>query len=239
PEWLLVMSGSYSDADARRVLALAHKKSRGDAAAPVKDSRDSAGRFGVAEQGALAVSQLDGRMLVLGTQAWVRAALASVAQPTTSFTASQLWRGVGTGLDCGGRSACLLSAANSNNAELIERGLASAGARQLGEALQNADTALALSLSDKLDIGFAAQLSSPEVAQVAERGLRDWLWQANLVVRLTGLPAVLDRARLSTQGALLRGELDVSNEELAAYEARAKPLFDRSAPSCSPDAQSL
>ena len=239
PEWLLVLAGSYSEADARRALTLAHQKSRGSTADPVRDVRDPSGRFGVAEQGALAVSQLEGRVLVLGTQVWVRAALASVAQPTSSFSGSALWRTVGTPLGCNERSACLLSAANSNNAELIERGLSGAGARQLGEALQNADTALGLTLSDKLKLGFAAQVGSAEAAKVAERGLRDWLWQANLVVRLTGLPAVLDRTQLSTQDALLRGELDVTEGELAAYEARAKPLFERQAPSCNPAAQSL
>ena len=239
PEWLLVLSGSYSEAEARRALELAHKKSHGSAADPIRDERDGSGRFGVAEQGTLAVSQLEGRLLVLGTRAWVRAALAAVAQPTTSFSGSTLWRAVGTQLGCDQRSACLLSAANSGNAELIERGLAGAGARQLGEAVQGADTALGLTLTEKLNLGLAAQLGSNEAAQVAERGLRDLLWQANLVVRLTGLPAVLDRTQLSTQGALLRGELDVSKDELAAYEARAKPLFDRQAPSCSPDAQSL
>jgi|GEM_PF-6642367 len=238
-EWLLVLVGSYSEADARRALELAHKKSRGSAADPVRDVRDGSGRFGVAEQGTLAVSQLEGRVLVLGTQAWVRAAIAAVAQPTASFSGSPLWRTVGTPLGCNERSACLLSAANSGNAELIERGLAGAGARQLGEAIQSADTALGLTLTDKLNLGLAAQLTNGEAAQLAERGLRDLLWQANLVVRLTGLPAVLDRTQLSTQGALLRGELDVTKEELDAYESRAKPLFDRQAPSCSPDAQSL
>jgi len=238
-EWLLVLAGSYTEADARRVLALAHKKARGADSDPVRDARDGTGRFGIAEQGALAVSQLEGRVLVVGTQAWARAAIGAVAQPTSSFSGSPLWRTVGLPLGCSERSACLLSAANSNNAEQIERGLASAGARQLGQALSSADSALGLSLSDKLSIGLAAQLASNDAAQVAERGLRDWLWQANMLVRLTGLPAVLDRTQLSTQGALLRGELDVTRDELDAYEARAKPLFDREAPSCSPDAQSL
>lgn len=238
-EWLLVMAGSYSEADARRALTLAHQKSRGAAADPVKDSRDGNDRFGVAEQGTLAVSRLDGRVLVLGTQAWVRAAVASVAQPATSFAGSALWRTVGLPLGCVERSACVLSAANSSNAQMIEQGLASAGARQLGQELQKADSALALTLTEKLTLGFAAQVGDNQAAQVAERALRDWLWQANLVVRLTGLPAVLDRTQLSTQEALVRGELDVSADELDAYESRAKPLIDRQAPSCNPDAQSL
>lgn len=238
-EWLLVLSGSYTEADARRVLALAHQKSRGDAAAQRRDSRDSTGRFAVTEQGALAASQLDGRVLVLGTQAWVRAALASIAQPATSYAGSAIWRSIGLPLGCQERSACLLSAANSDNAQLVERELAGAGAHQLGEALASSDSALGLTLTDKLNLGFAAQMDSAETAQGAERALRNWLWQANLVVRLTGLPAVLDRTQLTTQDALVRAELDVTGDELNAYEARAKPFFDREAPSCSPDAQSL
>jgi hypothetical protein len=236
-EWLLVLAGSYSDADARRLLAATHKQSHGAATEQARDARDSTGRFIVAEQGALATSVLEGRVLVLGPQAWVREALASVAQPTTSFAGSTLWRSVGLPLGCIERSACLLSAANSSNAQQIEHGLASAGARQLGQALASADSAFGLTLTDHLKLGVAAQVGSNEAAQLAERGLRDWLWQANMVVRLMGMPAVLDRAQLSTQGPLVRGELDVTASELDAYEARAKPLFDRQVPSC--DVQSL
>lgn len=239
PEFLLVLAGRYTDADAQRVLELASKKSAGSSALPVQETRDHSGRFHVREQGPLAVSQLEGRVLVLGSQAWVRAALSSIAQPTVSFSQSELWRTIGSQLGCSERTACLLSAANSTNARELERGLAGAGARQLGQELASSDIALALTMTEGLGIGFAGQLGSSEAAQVAERALRDWLWQANLVVRLTGLPAVLDRTRLSTQGTLVRGDLDVTQTELDAYEARAKPLFDQKAPSCSADAQTL
>jgi hypothetical protein len=239
PEWLLVLSGRYTEADAHRVLELARQQSRSASAEPAREMPDGSGRFRVTEQGTLAVSQLDGRVLVLGTTAWLRAALASVSQPTTNFLGSGLWRNIGPQLGCSERTACLLSVANSTNARQLERGLSGAGAKQLGQELERADSALALTLSDGLALGFAAQVGSAEAAQVAERALRDWLWQANLVVRLTGLPAVLDRTKLSTQAALVRAELEVTQAELDAYEARAKPLFDRQAPSCSADAQSL
>jgi hypothetical protein len=237
-EWLVVLNGRYSNAEARRLLDLALKRTPGASAEPARETRDSSGRFGLTEQGALAVSLLEERVLVLGTQDWVRAAVGAVAQPVAKFSDSLLWRSLGSQLGCSERTACLLSAANGSNAHQIERALSSAGAKRLGQELSGTDSALGLTLREDLGLGFASQLGSAEAAQAAERALRDWLFQVNLLVRFTGLPAVLDRTRLSTQESVMRGELDVSQVELDAYESRARPLFEREAPSCSGDAQS-
>ena len=237
PEWLLLLAGRYTEADAGRLLAVAMRSSRGGDNEPAREARDQAGRFAVTEQGELAVSVLEERVLVLGTKAWLHAALVSVSQPTGSFLGSTLWRSVGVPLGCEARSACVLSAAHTQGAHQLERSLSSAGARQVGQALESSDSALGLTFSNQLTLALAVQLSSEETAQLAERALRDWLWQANLVVRLTGLPAVLDRTRLSTQGAQLRGELDVTAQELDAYDAKGRALLDRLPTSC--DAQLL
>jgi hypothetical protein len=233
-QWLLVLDGRYSDGDAQRLLGTAIKQTRGADAANLasQTALDSSGRFSVTQRGPLAVSLLEARLLVLGTTPWVQAALASIAKPAAAFSESGLWRSVGTQLHCSERSACVLSTANGANAHYLEDGLANAGAKDLGERLQGADGVLAVTASEGLGLGFAAQLGSADAAQGAERELRDWLYQVNLVVRLTGMPAIFDRARLSTSDTVVRAELDVTKAELDAYEARAKPLFDREAPSC-------
>jgi hypothetical protein len=236
-EWLVVLDGHYSDADARRLLDVASKQSHNTSAEPARETRDGSGRFAVTEQGTLAVSLLEGRVLVLGTQAWVRAAVGTVAQPVASFSTSLLWRSLGAELGCSARTACVLSIANGSNARQIERALSSAGAKRLGQELSRADSALGVTLRQDLGLGFAAQLGGAEQAQAAERALRDWLYQVNILIRFTGLPAVLDRTRLSTHETVVRGELDVSQAELNAYEERARPLFEREASSCT-DAQS-
>lgn len=238
-QWLMVLDGRYSDGDAQRLLETAVKQTRtADAASLASQTAlDSSGRFSVTQRGPLAVSLLDARLIVLGTTAWVQASLGSVAKPVAKFSDSGLWRVVGTQLGCAERSACVLSTANASNARYLEDGLANAGAKGLGERLQGADAAFGLTATEGLGLGFAAQLSSAEAAQGAEQELHDWLYQVNLVVRLTGMPAIFDRARISTQATVVRAELDVTSAELDAYEARGKAIFDREARSCG-DAQS-
>lgn len=227
PEWLAVLDGQYSDADAHRLLGLALERSHAATGEPARETRDSTGRFGVTEQGTLAVSVLENRILVLGTQLWVRAALQSIAQPVAKFSDNAAWQAVALPLGCSERTACLFWRANSSGAHQLQRGLSGAGAKDLGQTLEGSDSVVSVTVRDALGLGYAAQVGSVEAAKDAERALREWLWQVNLVVRLTGMPAIFDRARLSTQNTLVRGELDVSQAELDAYESRARPLFER------------
>jgi hypothetical protein len=225
PEWLIVLDGQYSDGDARRLLTLVLERTHSASAEPARETRE--GRFGVTEQGALAVSVLESRMLVLGTQAWLHAALRSIEQPVAKFSESAAWQAVALPLGCSERTACVSWRANSMGAHQLERGLSGAGAKDLGQTFVASDSVLGVNVRDGLGLALAAQVGDAQAAQKAEQRLRDWLWQVNLVVRLTGMPAIFDRARLSTQNTLLRGELDVSRAELDAYESRGRPLFDR------------
>jgi hypothetical protein len=243
PEWLAVLDGRYTEADGRRLLDLAVEKSHSTGSAAAGDAAKQApaeareGRFAVTARAGLAVSTLESKLIVLGSEAWVRAALAAILQPVAKFSDSALWRVVGAQLACSERTACLLSTGQGASGESLERGLSGAGAKELGQHLKGAGNGLGATLRDGLGLGFAAQLDSAQAAQDAERGLRQWLWQTNLVVRLTGMPAVLDQTRLSTQDSMVRAELDVSQADVEAYESRARGLLERALPSC--NAQSL
>src|ERR1700759_3620856 len=65
-EWLLVMSGNYSDDDGKRLLDEAVKR-RGGATAATAAAPQPVGRFLMREQGDLASTVLEKRLLVMGS----------------------------------------------------------------------------------------------------------------------------------------------------------------------------
>jgi hypothetical protein len=230
-QWLLAMSGQYSDADAKRLLGEAVQR-RDGAAAPPAAPAQTLGRFQVSEQADLASSVLEQRILLLGAKDWVRAAIAAVDAPSPSFAVSPIFRELGSNVHCGDRTACLFAAANGSAAKRMQHSLLGIGAADLGRAFSESDSALALAVPSALELSFAVHLSSAEIAQAAAKQIKDYLWQASLVTRLAGLPSVLDQAQLRADDALLHADLNVSEQDLAAYEARAGRLFEEAAPSC-------
>jgi hypothetical protein len=230
-QWLLVMSGKYGDDDAKRLLGEAVKRRDGDSAKPAAAAQ-ALGRFQVNEQSDLASSVLEQRILLLGAKDWVRAAIAAVDAPSPSFAVSPLFRDLGGNVRCGTRTACLFAAANGSAAKRMQHSLLGFGAADLGRAFSESDSALALAVPSGLELSFAVHLGSAEIAQAAAKQIKDYLWQASLLTRLAGLPSVLDQAQLHADDALLHADLDVSESDLAAYEARAGRLFEEAAPSC-------
>jgi hypothetical protein len=230
-QWLLVMSGKYSDDDAKRLLDEAVKRRDGAAATPARPPQP-VGRFQMNEQADLASTVLEQRMLIMGSKDWVRAALDSIDQPAPSFAVSPLFRELGGNVSCGARTACLFAAANGSAAKRMQHSLLGFGAADLARAFSESDSALAVAVPSGLELSFAVHLGSPEVAQAAAKQIKDYLWQASLVTRLAGLPSVLDKAQLRADDALLHADLDVSEQDLSAYEARASRLFEDAAPSC-------
>lgn len=222
--WLLVLDGSYSDADADRLLRTAAARTpRTAPAAPIVTDRS--GRFPISEDDVLAASLLEGRLLVLGEKAWVRAALDSIAHPAPKLADLPLWKSVAPEVRCAEQSLCLLAAANGSGARNLQQGLAHAGAKALGQQLVAADSALALSLPSGADLAFHAQLPDASAAEAAQRNLKDGLWQVGMLTRLAGLPDVLSAARVEQRGSALHAELSVNDADLARYELRAGQLL--------------
>lgn len=222
--WLLVLDGSYADADAERVLreAIARTPRTGQ---PVPITQDRSGRFAISEDDQLAASLLERRLLVVGTRAWVRSALDSIAHPAAKLADSPLWREVATAVRCTEQSLCVLSTANGSGARALGHGLASAGAKNLGQQLVAADSALALSLPAGAELQLRSRLPDAGAADAAQRGLRDLLWQVGLLTRLAGLPDVLTSAQIGVQGSALDAKLSVNESDLARYEERLGQLL--------------
>ena len=223
-EWLLVLDGSYTEADLERLLRTAAARTpRTAPAAPI--TIDRSGRFPVSQDDVLAASLLEARLLVLGNKAWVRAALDAISHPAPKLSDLPLWTSVAPEVRCTEQALCVLFAANGSGARGLSHALASAGAKGLGRQLVAADTALALSLPNGAELGLHAQLPDQGAAEAAQRDLKDGLWQAGLLTRLAGLPDVLSAARVSVRGAALHAELSVSESDLARYEQRAGQLL--------------
>jgi len=226
--WLLVLDGSYADTDAERVLRAAVARTP-RTTQPVPITVDRSGRFPISEDDVLAASLLERRVLVVGSRAWVRAALDRVArraEPNAPGLAElPLWRDVASEVRCTEQALCVLSAANGSGARSLQRGLASAGARPLGQQLMAADSALALSVPAGAELRLSARLPDASAADAAQRNLKDWLLQVGLLTRLAGLPDVLTAAQVGTQGSALGAQLSVSEADLARYEERAGQLL--------------
>jgi hypothetical protein len=229
-EWLAVLAGSYSDRDADRMLAAIRQRAAGSPPSAV--TKQAVGRFAITRQGEWAVSVLDQRIALLGTEAWVRAALDSVDHPAASFAASSLRRDLAERVHCAEQSVCLLAAADSFATRQLQQGLSSLGAKGLGRELSAANTALGLSMPDSLEITFLAQLPTPESAATSLEQTKDWFWQAGLLIRLAGLPNVLDAVRAQTAANLLQLDLSVRASDLEQYEQRVGQLMGNSLDGC-------
>jgi hypothetical protein len=217
-EWLAVLVGNYTDQDADRMLA-----SSAQSAEPAL--RQPVGRFTLATRAGLATSLLEQRLLVLGTPAWVRSALESIEQPSPSFAVSGLWREHGPRVRCAERTVCVLSAANGVIAKRVQRALAGAGSKSLGQQLAAADGAVGADAPAGIDLSVDAELQTPQQAADAAQQAKDLFWQAGLLIRLTGLPNVFNAAQLRADGSQLKLDLSVSENDVAAYQDRLSQLL--------------
>jgi hypothetical protein len=229
-QWLAVLSGTYADRDADRMLAAITQ--RGASAAPNAVTKQAVGRFAITRQGEIAVSVLDQRLAILGTEVWVRAALDSIDHPSVSFAASSLRRDLAPRVHCADRSVCLLAAADSFASRQLQHALSGLGAKGLGRELSAANTALGLSMPDALEITFLAQLPTPESAAASLDHTKDWFWQAGLLIRLAGLPDVLNAVQAQTSANLLQLDLSVRAADLEQYEQRVGQLVGDSMDGC-------
>jgi hypothetical protein len=224
-QWLALLAGSYSEQDVERVLASVAQPSD----APL---RESIGRFTLATRAQLGASLLEQRVLVLGSPAWVRSALDAIDHPSASFASSALWREQAPRVQCAEHMLCVLSAADGVAARPLQRALASAGAKGLGRQLGAADAALGLNAAAGVDVSTAARLQSPDAAASAVQQIKDLFWQAGLLIRLAGLPDVLNDARVQAAGEQLQLDLSVSEGDLAQYQERLEQLLVDDGRSC-------
>jgi hypothetical protein len=228
-QWLLVLTGAYTEADASRMLAaVAQRDAAGSANQP--QNRASAGRFTITSQGDTALCLLDAHTLLVGAGQWLRAAVEAIDQPPPS--AASLLPDLAQRVQCDERSVCMLAAADSVAAHQLQRGLAELGAEGVGRAVSSAPTALGLTLSDGLELAFVAELSTPQAASSALEVVKSWFWQAGLLIRLAGLPDVLDAVRARSDDTVMALELSVSASDLAQYQQRIAPLIDKAADVC-------
>jgi hypothetical protein len=225
-EWLAVLAGQYTEQDADRMLASAARSAEGTAV------KQRSGRFTLATQGEVAASLLEQRMLVLGTPTWLHSVLDSLDHAAPSFTASTLWRELSTRVQCAERTGCLLSSAQSIAAQHLKRALSSTGAKALGRQLEAADSAFGVSIPDGVEVAYSARLPTADSAAAAAQQTKDLFWQAGLLIRLAGLPDVLDAAQLSAAGNQLSLQLSVSASDLAQYQERLGKLLEGSTGDC-------
>jgi hypothetical protein len=226
-QWLLVLEGKYTPADAPRLLHAAAEHMQQGSEAP----RDGELRgFKLSEQGPLSASALSDRLLVLGHSSWVRAAIDALGRAQDTFAATPLWRELGASAQCDARAMCVLSTANGSGAQQLQRGLAGLGAGGLGAQLGAADSVLSLSVPDGAELSFVARLHDAEGADGARRELERMVTQVGLLTRLTGLPDVLSATRLTASENVLHADLAISASDLAAYEQRAGGLIEKALP---------
>jgi hypothetical protein len=229
-QWLIVLSGSFTDADAERALTAAVRGKPQTASSA--EQIETIGRFQLRARSGLAASVLESRIVVLGQLDWVRASLKSIEQPIASFVTSSLWRELGGQVGCADRAVCTFAAANGVAAQDLQSSMSGLGAKALGQQLSAADTVLGLSVPDGVELGLVTRLPSPDLSEGVIKATKDWLWQAGLLIRLAGLPDVLDAVELRSSANLVQAQLRVSAEDLAQYEERVASLLEGAQSAC-------
>lgn len=216
-ELLVVLAGRFAESDATRALSLVDRRAgRGD-----KPSTKAHGRFQLTEQGKLAASVLEGRLLVAGSGSFVTATLDSVERPPAQrFADSEIYRELGDHIECMKRSVCGLIARDGSAARQLQGELGQVGLKNVGRDLAESHAGITLAVGEGLSLTAVALTPSEQAADELARQTRNWLWQAALVARLAGFPDVLGGAEVDTEGSFSRARIRVPDEDLERVEQR-------------------
>jgi hypothetical protein len=237
PEVLVILDGRYGRGDLVRALDLVEARTGGGNRA-ARTERVHAGRFTITSSGPLAATLLDDRLLMIGNDTLVTAALDLVVHnPPPKVFDDATFQALRTRVACEERSLCVLLAPDSAAASEVKRELSGAGMKHVGSAVANARTAIAIDPRVGLSLAVASEMASPDEAAKAVKETNDRLWQLGVFARLAGFPSILDDANVRAENALAIFNWQISNNDIARVQARLGDLLSDSASECPASAQ--
>lgn len=229
PQLIAIARGDYAPDDAH-VAAMQILASAG-ATAP---SEQQQGRAHLWQAKELSVAQLGDHLLVAGHTQAVLAVLAVADGTRPSWLTGTMPMG---DLDVqawlAGHTLAIVAQLDEQSAHRVGRQLATIGADGLSTGLGNASAAAALVLTRDADAQAQVLYADAATAEQTAGQIRSMIGQASFVLRLMGWPSVLDRVDASTEGALLKLALRVSDDEVRQLVERLEPMLTDHAPTCS------
>jgi hypothetical protein len=191
------------------------------------EQRAQRGRFELIARGPLTGVQLSESLVALGDGAAIDAVLALAdGVRDDRFTASAFYETHAQGGTLQDHTASLLATPSPTYREQLSRQLASVGARDLLDGVREGSLLAVVDLADELAVAIDAGYQTEEQASQAADSARQLYFQANLLLRLTGMPRIFDHATATATGSDVRYELRLSEDELARLRERLEWLFE-------------
>jgi hypothetical protein len=228
---LAFLRGDYGAEDARKALLLACTAVGESCESVTEQAR---GRFAVVSAGTLSAAGLGDHLLALGDGPLVQATLDVADGKHPSWVGTDpLMSGLDTQQWLSSHGAGLIARLDARTAGRISRSLENVGGSELGAGLANGSAALGLRLDKKAHA--EARVLYPRAEAAAQTGdeIRGLVGQASLVMRLMGLPPLLDRLDVRAKGPLLELSLVLSADDLESLREQLGPLLKGDPAVCS------
>lgn len=237
-EFLALARGRFRPQDGPAALALAADWS-GQPAAPAGEEQRIRG-FAVWQSGPTAVAVLGERWLLAGSRARVEQTLAGLGITGFQAVTGDPWLAERGGpAELQKSDLVVHHLPDRESLAQLRRQLGAVGAGSVGRALVEAPIAVHGSVGDDVRAQAVGRTGSAEQAAAARKRLSTLLRQASFVLKLTGAPGFLDRARIeATPEAELRLGLDLQPGEVPSVARRLEAVLNASTRRCpEPDAQ--
>jgi hypothetical protein len=237
PQGVALLSGTFSDEDTREALGELCSYAGAHCETPVART---AGRFGVLGAGGLAAARLGEHMLAMGDESGVAAVLAvadgnRAAEPLTGT----LVPGLDTRHWLTQHTLAIVARVDDRAASRISRELESVGGAVLADGLSNGAAAFGLMLAKDASAEARVAYAEPGAADRSAAGLRSLVGQAGFVMRLMGMPPLLEHLRVDVQAGILRLGIRLSPDDVRDLRDRLAPMFEGRPPVCSEKLASL
>jgi hypothetical protein len=230
PQPLAVLRGAYREGDVERALSQARVWL---GVQPAEVTEQVSGRFRLLQAGELSGVQLGDGMIVVGHPDRVQAVLEVVDGRRTALDATvEIMGGIHTAQWLDSHAAAAITRIDERTAQRLGRGLSAIGGRRLGEDLSQSSAAVGLVLAGDLELRAHVLYRDARTAAEAASGLRSVLGRADLVLRITGMPSVIERVLVTAQGERLDAVLKLPSDDVRSLTTRLELMLEGTTPTC-------
>jgi len=202
------------------------------ARAPAVQTRTE-GRFQVSERAPVAASVLGSGLAVVGDAASLRSVLDVADGKAPNAREGLLSGGLGQAIGFETAGIAVIYRPTAEGRAQLERQLGRGGRAALPPGLlQSSRGALAVHLGEPLELRAAVESASAAEADELTRATQSSLMQLNLLLRLAGLPPLLERLTAQTQGTLSVFSLQIGSADLDVLWSRMRDLLAAEAQNC-------
>jgi hypothetical protein len=226
-EALLLAQGRYDARDAESAVGELGEAFGGAGAEIDGDAR---GRFVVVTDGSRMAAVLGPRLIAVGDAAQVERVLARIeGEREPGVRESRMFAALDAASWLPGAAFGAIAAGSTERAPVRLQALS----RSIAEAFETRPSAFSLSLEDGARLVLVNEAVDTAHAEALLSEMKNSLAQADLVLRLAGLPAASDRVHGEVRGRIAQLELRLSDAEVALFVALLDRMIEAaSAPDC-------